>query len=274
VAASRDSCARRLAAYTEVRRRHRAGQSLLAISRSLKLARGTVRKYASAATFPERAVRAPAASSLDPYLEYLAARQAEGCENAMALWREIRAKGYPGTSRQVLRWMQTRRQAPARSSPRMYRSSHFRHQEARPDALASPKQLAWLCVQPPSRLSALDRASLARIEQDEEAAQVIALARRYCQIVRHRSVTHGAKPTRSCKPFEAWLRQAKDCGVRAVETFAVGLEQDGDAVRAALALPWSNAQAEGQVTRLKFLKRQMYGRASFELLRRRVLLAA
>ncbi len=129
-------------------------------------------------------------------------------------------------------------------------------------------------MQPASRLSAPDRATLARIEQDEEAAQVIALARRFCEIVRHRSVIHGARATKSCRPFEAWLRQAKACGIRAVETFAAGLEQDGDAVRAALTLPWSNAQAEGQVTRLKFLKRQMYGRASFELLRRRVLLAA
>ncbi|CAM3289957.1 Transposase IS204/IS1001/IS1096/IS1165 DDE domain-containing protein [Corallococcus soli] len=62
--------------------------------------------------------------------------------------------------------------------------------------------------------------------------------------------------------------------MRAVETFAEGLEQKGEAIRAALTTPWSNAQSEGQITKLKLLKRQMYGRASFELLRRRVLLAA
>ena len=62
--------------------------------------------------------------------------------------------------------------------------------------------------------------------------------------------------------------------MRAVETFAQGLEQGGDAVRAALTTPWSNAQSEGQITKLKLLKRQMYGRASFDLLRRRVLLTA
>jgi transposase len=62
--------------------------------------------------------------------------------------------------------------------------------------------------------------------------------------------------------------------VRALTTFAAGLRQDGAAVRAALTLPWSSGQAEGQINRLKFLKRQMYGRASFELLRRRVLLAS
>jgi len=62
--------------------------------------------------------------------------------------------------------------------------------------------------------------------------------------------------------------------VRATETFAAGLEQDGAAVRAALTTPWSNGQAEGQVTRLKLLKRQMYGRAGLDLLRYRTLLAA
>ena len=60
----------------------------------------------------------------------------------------------------------------------------------------------------------------------------------------------------------------------AANTFAAGLERDGTAVRSALTTPWSNGQAEGQVTRLKLPKRQMYGRAGFNLLRRRVLLAA
>jgi transposase len=62
--------------------------------------------------------------------------------------------------------------------------------------------------------------------------------------------------------------------VPAVATFAAGLEQDGPAVRAALTLPWSSGQAEGQINRLKLVKRSMYGRASFDLLRRRILLAA
>src|SRR5689334_9016020 len=74
--------------------------------------------------------------------------------------------------------------------------------------------------------------------------------------------------------LEAWLRDARACGVPAVETFAAGLKQDGAAVRAALATPWSNGQTEGRITRLKLLKRQMYGRAGLDLLRRRMLLAA
>ncbi|WP_240356483.1 MULTISPECIES: hypothetical protein [Myxococcus] len=68
------------------------------------------------------------------------------------------------------------------------------------------------------------------------------------------------------------MGEARACEVSAVETFAEGLEQDGAAVRAALTTPWRDAQAEDQITKLKLLKRQMYGRANFDLFRRRVLL--
>lgn len=267
--------ARRVAEFEEVRRLHLAGEPLLRISRTLKLARAMVRKYARAEAFPERAVRVPGPSILDPFLQYLEQRHATGCANALALWREIRARGFGGTSRQVHRWLQTRRTAPVRSTPRTRCGNAPNPTNPRPNgSLRSPKQLAWLCVQPQSALAATEAATLARIEQDAEAARVLALARRFCELVRERGVTHGAELTSSCATFEQWLAEARTCGVRTVETFAQGLEQDGDAVRAALTTPWSNAQAEGQITKLKFLKRQMFGRASFNLLRRRVLLAA
>ncbi len=74
--------------------------------------------------------------------------------------------------------------------------------------------------------------------------------------------------------MDAWLADARACGVRTIETFAAGLELDGAAVRAALTTLWRSGQTEGQITRLKLIKRQSYGRAGFDLLRRRVLLAA
>ena len=87
-----DNRARRLALYEEVRRRHGAGEALIAIARSMKLARGTVHQYARAEDFPERAMRRPGHSIIDPHLAYLQARLAEGCEDAAALWREIRGQ--------------------------------------------------------------------------------------------------------------------------------------------------------------------------------------
>jgi transposase len=71
-----------------------------------------------------------------------------------------------------------------------------------------------------------------------------------------------------------WLQAAAEGAVPEIRTFAAGVRRDEAAVDAALAHPWSNGQVEGQVTRLKLIKRQMYGRAKFDLLRRRVLLAA
>jgi transposase len=71
--------------------------------------------------------------------------------------------------------------------------------------------------------------------------------------------------------LEGWLTTAATSGLA---PFARGVRQDLPAVRAALELPWSTSPVEGQINRLKTIKRQMYGRAGFELLRQRVLLAA
>ena len=76
-----------------------------------------------------------------------------------------------------------------------------------------------------------------------------------------------ADPNAALAQLDTWLADAHTSGVRAVETFATGLEPDGAAVRFALTTPWSSGQAEGQITRHKLIKRQMYGRAGFDLLR-------
>jgi transposase len=74
--------------------------------------------------------------------------------------------------------------------------------------------------------------------------------------------------------LDSWLIDFHASGIRAVQIFAAGLQQDEAAFKAPPTLPWSNGQAEGQVNKLKLIKRQMYGRASFDLLRRRDRLAA
>ena len=76
---------------------------------------------------------------------------------------------------------------------------------------------------------------------------------------------------RYSKALDAWLQGAKESGIAELRSLATSLKRDKAAVAAALSLPWSNGQVEGQINRLKLIKRQMYGRAKFELLRRRVL---
>ena len=79
---------------------------------------------------------------------------------------------------------------------------------------------------------------------------------------------------RQSEDLSDWLDRAADSGVREFRTFVKGLRRDEEAVRAALSLAWSNGQTEGQIHRLKLIKHSMYGRASFDLLRQRVLHAA
>ena len=245
--------------YEEVRRRHLAGEALLAIGRATGLARGTVRKLAYARSFPERVARAPGPSILDPHLARPEARRAAGCENAMALWRAL---GFAGTHRQVQRWLADRRTAPAKSTPARWRPGR---------AGATPPGEDG---GPAARLPAADAATVARVVRDGEAAIVAASARRFTGLVRACRVGSRDRPEAPPEALEAWLRDARACGVPAVETFAAGLEQDGAAVDAALSSPWSNGQTEGQINRLKVLKRQMYGRAKLDLLEKRFLYAA
>lgn len=70
-----------------------------------------------------------------------------------------------------------------------------------------------------------------------------------------------------------WVSEVEQSSVRELKGFAKGLLNDYDAVKNALTLPWSNGQVEGQINKLKIVKRQMYGRASFNLLRKLLILS-
>ena len=150
-----------------------------------------------------------------------------------------------------------------------------------PGRLCRPclRQIAsrWLLVQPAAALGPVDAATAARVEQDREAAVAVRLTRRFTALVRACGVAgrqDGRAPADPVVELDAWLADARACGAPAIATFAAGLEMDGAAIRAALTQPWSSGQAGGGINRLKMLKRQSYGRASFELLQRRVLVAA
>jgi transposase len=177
-------------------------------------------------------------------------------------------------ARRVHLWLQERCSEPAGTTPHKWLEGQPTRGPRAGPALPSTKQLAWLLVCSPATLKPEEKAALARIEQDPEAARVMGLTRRYADLIRDASVTQPPERRPTGVALDDWLAEACCCEVRAVETFAVGLQQDGAAVHAALTLLWSNGQAEGQITKLKMMKRQMYGRANFDLLRRRILLAA
>lgn len=267
--ARRAARSRRVARYEEVQTLIQQGVPLLQVATRLGLARATVRRFAQAAVFPERATLAPQPRRLDPYLSYLQQRVAEGCRNASQLWRELQAQGYVGTQRQIARWMHYQRKEPATTTPRKYRLSTTSNasttvsevRKSRTTVVPAPRRLVWVIVRQPSQLTTADRALLAHIQQHPEVARAWELAQEFQDLVRHR------KPD----GLDSWLSACAASGIAELQSFAKGLEQEYASIGAALSEPWSSGQVEGQVTRLKSIKRQMYGRANFDLLRQRVL---
>jgi len=129
--------------------------------------------------------------------------------------------------------------------------------------LPSAPQLSWLALQDEKDLSKDDQIILKHLLQDTTFAFMREHARALRTMI----------SSRASATFDAWLDTSESSGIAQLKTFAAGLRRDYAEVRAALELPWSNGQTEGQVNKLKLIKRQMYGRANFDLLRQRVLLA-
>jgi transposase len=125
--------------------------------------------------------------------------------------------------------------------------------------------VASLLVYRPEDLSEAQQMYVRQLCQADPAiAEAYALAQGFLRLVR----------LRKGDTLDACLAATRDSSVVALRRYADGLRTDLAAVRAGLTLPWSNGPVEGQIHRLKLLKRQMYGRAGFALLRRRVLQTA
>ncbi len=239
--------------YAEIQALRQVGLSQRAISRKLRLHRQTVRRYFKAASMPERGRGPQCISSVHPYLEYLKRRWAEGCHSRMELWKELQQQGYHGSYSSVHR-------ALARF-PRVTTRGALPQRSGEAPRLSAP-QASWLLVRPAEDLTPQEEAKCAALlEKCSAAAVVYPLSQRFGQMVRERQA----------EKLEAWFAEAAVSSVPELRHFASSLRRDEAAVRAAMTLPWSNGQVEGQVNRLKTIKRQMYGRGQFDLLRRRVL---
>ena len=249
---------RRLELYQQIRDLHQYGVSHREIGRRLRLNRATVRRFARAESFPERAFRRTPRRT-DPVVAYLWERWNAGCRNAVRLFEELQARGFEGSYYMVRRRLAGwRRQA---QSGRPDKAS-----KASPGHYISPRRIVWLLSQPDAELDSDERALCDRLEQcDRGLASAAALGREFRAMVRGRHADR----------WGAWIKKARAPGTPAdLQTFAQGLQADEGAVRAALTSEWSNGQVEGQVNRLKLIKRQMFGRAKFDLLRKRFLVAA
>ena len=185
------------------------------------------------------------------------------------LWREIRQQGFPGGEAIVRRYVAAWRRRPARRGRAAQRPSAAdagaNSPAPQPTRVLSPRRARWLLLRSWDDLRPEEQAYRSQLldtcPQIREASQLTA---DFGRLVRARD-----RPALS-----AWLERAQSSELPEFRSFAVGIRRDQPAVEAALSSDWSNGQTEGQINRLKCLKRQMYGRAKFDLLRQRVLRAA
>jgi transposase len=258
-AAAEAGVARRREKYEQARALHEKGASVAEIARTVGASRTTVYRYLREGP-PQRKRRSAHGRQrvLDPWEPYLLKRWGEGCRMATVLWREIRAQGFAYSLTNVQRFVaQVRREGPPADN---------RPRTALTKAHGPPPRLvASLVVRRPERRSDEQRAYLKLLSAEEPAiAAAVGLAEDFLVMLRRREG----------KRLEAWLDGAEASGIEELKRFARKLRADRDAVQAGLTLRHSNGQTEGQVGRLKLVKRQGYGRAKVDLLRTRVLLAA
>jgi transposase len=244
---------RRFARFSEVQRLQEQGLSQREIGRRTGFSRKTVRRFSQPEGFPEIATRPERPTKVRSFAAYLRKRWREGCYNATALHEEIVALGFVGSLDIVQRFV-----ASWRTQPRCRKSG--RHP---PPIVPTSGHLAFVLMNPDhERVKDDERAFVGRLTGEHPVfAAARSLAQGFCRLVRERDVG-GLAP---------WLTQVFKSEIGEMKGFARGLLQDRAAVEAALSLEWSNGQVEGQVNRLKFLKRSMYGRGGFDLLKARVL---
>lgn len=261
--------AQRMARYDAVVALQQQGYSHAAISRQVGLGRRTVRRYLRAGAFPERAAPSARPTMLTPYEPYLRVRWTDGCHNAYQLWREIQSQGYAGQAANVRRYLGRWRPGPGRPGPTIRRGKVDEAAPTpparQPTTVPSPRQARWLLLGAMETLTPEERAYRTELlNADTGVREVQQLAMDFGALVR----------TRDATSLIDWLARADASSLPEVRSFAAGIRRDRAAVEAALTSPWSNGQTEGQVNRLKALKRQMYGRAKLDLLEKRFLYAA
>jgi len=253
--------AKRVVEYEQAHALHQQGWTMKAIATHMGRHHRTVKKYLEASTFPERPPRRRPASILDPYKASLRERWQAGCRSVLELYHDIQAQGFAGKYSIVAAYVSRLRPPQGRITRR--RKSGAPAPIVEVDKPLTPSRATWLIMRREATLNEGEKSQLARLQAQEGAiAEAIRLTQDFAELVRQRQPDQ----------LETWLERATASGLQAFKSFANGLRADYKAVKAGVTLMWSTGPVEGQINRLKMLKRQMYGRAGIGLLRQRVLL--
>jgi len=256
----------RVAVHEQIWTLRGQGWSRQVIARHLGISRSTVIRHLRSEVFPERKGRPDAGHSLlDPWQHIVFEHWNSGRRHGRQMFRMLQTDGYRGSYPTLARYLQRLRAAQETVAARKPAKQPRPVLAPAPRPMLTSRTASWLVLRQASKRSSDDQALLADLRQHApELDQAVALAEEFTGMVRDHA------PDR----LDPWLQRAGSSAVRQLQGFAKRLKADYNAVRAGVALAWSNGQTEGQVNRLKTLKRQMYGRANLDLLERRFLLAS
>jgi transposase len=240
--------------YADIRRRLDVGESLSAISRVTGLDRKTVQRFARAGSAEELLGKATSRESkLDKFTPYLRQRRNDGVTDAAALHAELRERGWAGSEQTVRRYVRPFRQALAAPDPA--------------PAVPKTRQITrWLLTRP-DHLHADEQAQLQAIRA--RCPHINALAGHvtaFAEMMTARTAS---------RDLEAWLAAVEADDQAGLRSFTIGIRNDMQAVTNGLTPHCNSGRVEGTINKMikrKMIKRQMYGRAGFDLLRKRVIL--
>ena len=237
--------------YADIHQRLDAGESLSAISRVTGLDRKTVQRFARAGSAGELLGKATSRESkLDKFTPYLHQRWNEGITDAAQLHAELRQRGWAGSEQTVRRYVRPFRQALAAPDPA--------------PAVPKTRQITrWLLTRP-DHLQEDEQAQLDAIRT--RCPHIDALAGHVTAFAEMMTARTGSRD------LEAWLAAVEADDQAGLRSFTIGIRNDMQAVTNGLTLHWNSGRVEGTVNKIKMIKRQMYGRAGFDLLRKRVIL--
>ncbi|OHV42415.1 transposase [Parafrankia colletiae] len=239
--------------YTAVQELKAAGVGIKPIAARLGLARGTVRKYYRAASVDDVLAKARdgRGSILRPWEPYLTERVNAGITNGSQLFQEIRDQGYTGSKAVVLTYLRPLRAGGSTAAPA-------------PQPAPKVRTVTRWILTHPEHLDEQDTLALQQVlTRCQDLRKTAGHVTAFAQMLTGR---HGDR-------LNGWIAAVDADDLPELHRFTRGLLRDHDAVLNGLTLPHSSGQVEGTVNRIKMIKRQMYGRANFDLLRKRVLLA-
>ena len=239
----------RRARYEQIMALFKQGMKSAEIAAQVGMAERTVRHWLSRGDIPYAGPRRPRPRLIDPYKTYLLSRWQQGCHQGAQLESELRAKGYTGSGRAIYRYLETLEPSglPARklgsaSATRPAASSRA----SNPLLTFSVSQATWLFFRRPEDLKEEERESLGLLRQaSPQVEMTYQLVETFLQMVRQRTG----------EQLDGWLEAVEASHLQAFQSFVMGVQQDKDAVFAGLTLPWSNGPLEGNVNRLKLIKR-------------------